>query len=931
VVEGKDETVASDSTVDDGTRSLESARPLGRGDLVGRYVVLGVLGAGGMGIVYGAYDPELDRKVALKLLHAHRARDERATDAHSRLIREAQAMAKLSHPNVITVHDVGSLGDRVYIAMEFVEGQTLGEWTKGSEPGWREVLDMFTLAGQGLAAAHRKGLVHRDFKPDNVLVASDGRVRVMDFGLARPEGHRDGMVAEETVDPIILDRRDSGPTPVTKTGAVMGTPAYMAPEQHLGLATDARTDQFSFCVALYEALYCERPFAGNNVGVLAFQVTQGKVQDAPRGSKVPGWLRCALLQGLATTPDDRFGSMDELLGALGRGQVRGRTGRALAALGVVAVLGAGAEGYRRYDVAQRWAACEALADEVTTAWNEDRRQRLHQGLVATNASYAAATAENVMLWLDRQAEAWQEARVETCLDANVRGVWDADTLDRSLWCLDERRVELSSLVDELSRADETVVQKAVAAAAGLSSVAPCRDESALAMLSPPPTENREQVQKVRQEVTRAANLKVAGRYDEGLEVARAALERAEALSWPPLVAAARLRAGQLLEKMGEYAEAETALEDAYFEAATCEANEIMVEAAERLVYLVGYRSARPAEGKRWARLAEVALASAQDREGLRRAGLLGSRAAIHYGAADLTQAKALHERALAIREEALGPDHPDVASSLNNLGAALQMAGNHEEAKALYERALAIREKTLGLDHPHVAVSLYNLGAVLHAIGDHERARAWYERSLAIYERALAPDHPDLASPLHNLANAHRQAGNPAQARALHERALAIREKTLGTEHPEVAYSLNNLADLHREAGNHARATELYERTLAIFEKVEGPEHALVAYPVQGLAQVALAQGRSADAVQLAERAVAVREKGNATPDLMADARFVLAQALWKAPRAKGRDRARALTLANQARDAYRGIKGDENDLAEANAWLTEHGDARAE
>jgi serine/threonine protein kinase len=245
-------------TVAHGAPPAPATSALGRGDRLGRYVIIDLLGSGGMGVVYTAYDPDLDRRVALKLLRPDRGPSWGET-GRLRLLREAQAIARLSHPNVIAVYDAGSFGDQVFVAMEFIEGGTLRQWLE-ERPPWREVLDRFLLAGRGLAAAHAAGLVHRDFKPDNVLLSRDGRVRVMDFGLARPIGEPSRM--EEWRAPA-----GSGgnlASPLTQWGEALGTPGYMAPEQLRGEASDARSDQFSFCVSLYEALYGERPFLGDS-------------------------------------------------------------------------------------------------------------------------------------------------------------------------------------------------------------------------------------------------------------------------------------------------------------------------------------------------------------------------------------------------------------------------------------------------------------------------------------------------------------------------------------------------------------------------------------------------------------------------------------------------------------------------------------------
>ncbi|HEY0134780.1 MAG TPA: serine/threonine-protein kinase, partial [Nannocystis sp.] len=259
--------------------------------LLGRYSLLRKLGEGGMGVVYSAYDEELDRRVAIKLLRVSSGGD---TEAASRMLREAQLMAKLSHPNVVQVYDVGVVSRRVFLAMEFVQGVTLREWLHGTPTAprpvprpWPEVLAIYIQAGQGLAAAHAAGLVHRDFKPDNVLVGTDGRARVLDFGLARSDAHADdlGVSTERNDDSLESTRsrqsRRSSEQPLTVAGTMIGTPAYMSPEQHLRVATDPRSDQFSFCVSLYEGLYGERPFAGHSANELRGAVLTGRMRDPP--------------------------------------------------------------------------------------------------------------------------------------------------------------------------------------------------------------------------------------------------------------------------------------------------------------------------------------------------------------------------------------------------------------------------------------------------------------------------------------------------------------------------------------------------------------------------------------------------------------------------------------------------------------------------
>ena len=277
---------------------------------LGRFNVLRTLGEGGMGVVYAAYDEELDRKIAIKVLRD----SSQGSDARARMLREAQAMARLSHPNVVQVHDVGEHAGQIYVAMEFVKGTTLRAWLEEQPRTWQQIRDMFVQAGRGLAAAHAEGIVHRDFKPDNVLVGTDGRARVADFGLAGAGGPPPGASGEAPVPS--LGRGSAFSTSLTMAGTIMGTPAYMSPEQHNGAATDARSDQFSFCVALWGAVYGQQPFAGESVIDLAEAVTTGALVEPTSRGQVPDWLHAALLRGLATEPAARFATIDALLAAI---------------------------------------------------------------------------------------------------------------------------------------------------------------------------------------------------------------------------------------------------------------------------------------------------------------------------------------------------------------------------------------------------------------------------------------------------------------------------------------------------------------------------------------------------------------------------------------------------------------------------------------
>lgn len=280
---------------------------LGKGSFVGRYQIIQRLGAGGMGVVYRAHDPQLDREVALKLLRAARVGEQVSV---LRMLREAKSAAKIKHPNVVTIYDAGEVDGRVFIAMELMRGTDLGKWF-GQRPAWREVVRVMLQAAHGLRAAHEAGLIHRDFKPDNVVLEHDGNVKVLDFGLARTAYDVD---AQPHVSPELA--LQNTPEKLTRTGAMMGTLAYMAPEQYEQRPLDARTDQFSFCVTLFMGVYGYRPFGGFSPHALKANVLDGKIENPEQPTMAPTQLLELVRKGLATNPNDRFASMDELIAEL---------------------------------------------------------------------------------------------------------------------------------------------------------------------------------------------------------------------------------------------------------------------------------------------------------------------------------------------------------------------------------------------------------------------------------------------------------------------------------------------------------------------------------------------------------------------------------------------------------------------------------------
>jgi eukaryotic-like serine/threonine-protein kinase len=383
--EAVDARLEASATMAGEVGATSSASALVRGAELGRYVVLARLGEGGMGVVYAAYDPELDRKVALKLLHRAVDPSVGTSEGRSRLMREAQAMAKLSHPNVVAIHDVGTFEDRVFVALEFVDGDTLAAWRRERARSWREVLDVMLRAGRGLAAAHGAGLLHRDFKPDNVMIDRDGRVRVMDFGLARPAG---------AVVPVIDDTRANPELralalEVTRQGAIVGTPAYMAPEQLAGQPTDARTDVFAFGVSAWEMLYGQRPFVGDALPELVANVLAGRVTAPPRDHRVPAWVRRVIARSFAVEPADRWQTMESLLQALARDPTRKRV--RMAGVAVLALVPSVALGWSAYVGRRDERACVAAGAAIRDVWNDDVRQAMRDGMTASQLPFAETT------------------------------------------------------------------------------------------------------------------------------------------------------------------------------------------------------------------------------------------------------------------------------------------------------------------------------------------------------------------------------------------------------------------------------------------------------------------------------------------------------------------------------------------------------------
>ncbi|HEY3360041.1 MAG TPA: serine/threonine-protein kinase [Polyangia bacterium] len=894
------------------------------GTQVGRLVVLNKLGEGGTAVLYVAYDRELDRKVALKFMRPNpqHSRSEKLTAARARLMREAQALARLNHPNVVAVHDVGTFGEQVFIAESFVDGADLRVWAQMHPRTLREILAVFAQAGRGLAAAHAAGLVHRDFKPENVLIGHDGRVQVTDFGLARAAGEVPVIEPIQALGATLADSAGLLSTPLTQTGTLMGTPAYMAPEQHLGQAADVRTDQFNFCVSLYELLYGERPFIGETVGELARQVTQGKVRPAPKDTRVPAWLRRVVLRGLRPDPAERYPSMDVLLDALGHDPAA-RWRRAGAVLGLVALVAAVAAGVTVYH-ARGARLCQGADRKLAGVWDAGRKETIRLAFVATGKPYAAAAFEGVSRVLDAHTRAWVAMHEDACAATRVRGEQSEALLDLRMACLGQRLEEVKALGDVLAAADAKTVERAASAAGAVSPLAVCGDAEALKGVLPPPRDAATQVRvkEVRAKLAQAKALDEAGRYEQGMTVAAAADAEAQAVGYRPLEAEARLRLAAATLSKGDYKLAEQRLHEALWLAMEGKHHEIETRAAVSLTNTVGYLQKRTTEGHFWARHARAALTAYGADPALE--------AAWHNGSAGVFAAEAKYDRqlehnlkALELRQRAFGPTHAAVAGSLNNLGVTFSSKGDNARAADYFQRALTTNEKVSGPDHPDVALACMNLAETVGALGDFERQRQLAERAVRLFTAATGPEHPYVAASTLALGNALHNQGQHAEALARFVRGQAIYEKAVGPKDADFAQALASVGREQRCLDPRSPAAlEAGRRAVAILEAAVGRDHPDLAAALTLVGQAQLALGAPHEAIAPLERAVPLRIKGGAAADDLAETRFALAQALWQA----GRDRARAVTLATAARDGLKPLKFRAAELQQVEAWLKQHG-----
>ncbi|MGE0547939.1 MAG: serine/threonine-protein kinase [Kofleriaceae bacterium] len=892
-----------------------------------RYRMDRVVGAGGMGVVVAAHDTELDRPVAIKLAHAA-SRDEASS---ARLIREARALAQLTHPNVITIYDAGIVGDELFIVMELVEGGTLGEWLRRERRGWRAIVEVFLAAGRGLAAAHERDLIHRDFKPSNVLLGADMRPRVSDFGLVRVAGQSDEPRAAM---PIVVDRN----AVVTATGSVLGTPGYMAPEQIAGGVVDARSDQYAFCRSLHGALF-DQPRADAFSG-------------GARG-RVPATVRRALERGMQTDPERRFANIGELLGVLER-SLR-HTKRLLA--GAAMVLGLTAIGYAALTDPSA-PSVDVCSIDSSSIWSTTEHDAVRQHLLSEPKSKEAPRIIDALSRFDRTmsryAANWSQTASATCRAARTAG--EAPQADSpSQLCLDRQRSKARSLVTALNASPKLATLLGVTSdALGLEPSAQCE---ALPVTQPKefradPDYPQAAVLRDQLYAVRIAMLEQPAKG--GVAIAERVANAAHQLRLDRLYAEALQVIAHLYSDAGEGPTANRVVQNA-IEAATAVHDDLMAADAYALAAyvqssLVGDLKAARASAKHAEELLQRS--RAPQVYWARYYGYLG---VVELSSGDYAAAEGSFRTAAKVREAIKGDS--DRLISQYELGAvvAQRAMGRLSDARKTAERALGRLRTTLGNSHPDVADALQTLGVVARLQRDFAAAHTALAESVAIYEaldpsspgtgeslaatcavmiderrfddaqplcdRALAikrkhPKTPHFAIILNYIAIIASEQNRPEAAEAAYLEAIALATETYGPDSDGVASSQYNLGNLRLGRGDFKGARTAINECLRIYRHIYGNEHQDIATVYHLLGMVAVGEHNPRRAVREFERALAMMIKIEPVGWWRARIEFDLARAL----RSAGLEPRRAIALARNARAGFEG--NDPELVAKVDAWL---------
>lgn len=765
----------------DGGGARGDTSDLTPGSRLGRYYLLEPIGRGGMGAVYAAYDPSLGRRVALKVLHPDPRRSSRFGD---RLMREARAMAQLSHPNVVTVHEAAADGAHLFLSMEYVDGTTLRPWLKAAVRPWQEVVGVFREIALGLAAAHGAGLTHRDVKPANILIGSDGRVRITDFGIALAASKTSGgTMSFDSGDGKAGDGDGRGPLqivsvsggaepeiePEPATRFVTGTPAYMSPEQHEGLPLGPASDQFSFAVVFFEALYGRRPFAGGCAVELRESIRRGRIVPIPSDTDVPSWLRQLVLRGLEVDPDRRWPSVRAIADEIDARTVPRRGARwPWVAAAVPIAIGVGM--FVAPEPTHAPARCEAQVEQDDAPWGAADRDAVVVALERTGRAFSSDSARTVVGLIDDYVEQWQSAKLDACRN-HAEGI-ESDTLyDRRQACLQARERSVASLVSLLREADVETARRAVDAVGSLPPISDC-DTSRLvddtSWTLPDDSEHRKQHQAVLSLLADADALYRAGRFVEGLELATEAVMVARALD-PALLVRALLERARQAERVDDADLALECLDDAW-DLSLRTGNVVgSVRAGIEQITAIGFdrRRIEAAELRiadvrsLIARLQTSSPELAADLE----PALLRAEGVVMLRAGRRDRAIALLEQ--SVEKVRLRPATHDLTTAdyLNSLASANFAEHNHADALEGYETALELKRASLGPDHPDVALMHNNIGLLLKNMGNLDAGRDHLERA----QRGLLDfwgerSHAEVRMVELNLASVYHRLGRPAEA-----------------------------------------------------------------------------------------------------------------------------------------------------------------------
>ena len=826
---------------------LADTIPPAQPDLIGRYRIRGILGRGGMGVVYIGYDENLEREVAIKLVRATAAG---GTEGPTRLKREAKIMAQLSHPNLVAVHEVGEHEGRVYVAMELIKGLTLRRWLRKQDREWRDVLDVYLAAGEGLAAAHKVGVIHRDFKPDNVIVADDGRVRVLDFGLARP-------VDAPAQRPEPSSDRDA-PAHLTMTGTIMGTPAYMPPEQHEGRITDARADQFSYCVSLFEALYGGRPFVGTSVAELAEATTRGEVAERPDNTNVPRKLHEAILRGLRRDPDDRWGSMTELTAELARASRSHAPKLWVAGVGVVVAA---------LVVALLWArsgggapplddTCRPIARQLGEAWDDAAKAELKQRFDGLNKPYAGDVYASFVRDVAAYASAWTDAQRQICDRGTKR---NRLLRAQQLTCLDDHLLRLRGY---LAAAREVNIEALSLGFEGYGepTAAECLNEKVVrARAAAPPANITEAVNDQRLRLYRAQahvalhQFTKLARLTPYLVSMRDASEALHKLGQGAARAEALYYLGRALGYVGKLDQAKTVLERAIEIAESNRADTTVAALLTRLIHQRAFHGGSPAQVKALIKRANIALERA-GRPAWISGQLLYTQAHIANLAGHPGKATTFAQRGYNAYSRALPPQSHRLAQIESDLARFAALLGKTDVQRAHLRVALDLYERLLGTKHPHLGELLARLALALDTAPDQRRAgRAAARRALRVLVSAAGQPSPWLGRALVTTGEALEHYGLFGEAAD----AFAAAARSLQAVAPRSNYALVSALSRGGELAWHYQldaisADTRLSKAIALGASVYPNGNADTLRARLALANVRLGQGRYEQAKQLA-------------------------------------------------------------------------------